>query len=390
MRKILQNKLFTLYLLIAVLTCAPLTACQNITSNNNSTPVTESSVPTTTATTNATKTPDTSTQAILPSKSNLTIHYIDVGQADCILIQNKNKNVLIDAGNQADFPLIQDYLDKLNIKTIDTFILTHPHEDHIGSAAKIVQNYSIGTVYMTNTTSRSRVYTTLIEELKAKKITPLYPEPGDNFSIGKTAFTFVGPVETYDDTNSMSLVVRADFGSKSFLFTGDSTDEAEKDMLAEGVNLQADVLKVGHHGSRDSSTYVFLKAVNPVYSVISVGEGNDYGHPTEEALSRINDVGSTLYRTDQSGTIIATCDGKDITWNTKGTASTQEHTDNGNGLTQNNDKVTYSRSYIGNKNSKVFHSKDCSSLPDKENQKKFRKRQDAIDAGYRPCGKCNP
>lgn len=381
MKKILQNKLFILYLLIAVLTSMPLTACQDITTNNNSntTPQPTISAPTTTTST---------TQN--PSKSNLTIHYIDVGQADCILIQNQSKNALIDAGNQADFPIIQDYLDNLHVKTIDTFILTHPHEDHIGSAAKIVQNYSIGTVYMTDAASRSRVYTLLMEALDAKRIAPIYPEPGDNFSIGKTAFTFLGPVETYDDLNSMSLVVRADFGSKSFLFTGDCTDEAEKDMLAEGVNLQSDVLKVGHHGSRDSSTYVFLRAVNPVYSVISVGEGNDYGHPTDEALSRLNDVGSTLFRTDKSGTIIATCDGNDIAWNTKGITSTQEHTDKGNGLVKEGDKVKYSSNYIGNKNSKVFHSKDCSSLPNKENQIKFKKRQDAIDSGYHPCGRCNP
>lgn len=359
-----------------------LIACQDIATNNSNSGATpQPSVTAPAPTTNTT---------IKPSLSNLTIHYIDVGQADCILIQNQNKNVLIDAGNQADFPTIQEYLNNLNIKAIDTFILTHPHEDHIGSAAKIVQNYPISTVYMTDATSRSRVYTSLIEELDAKKIKPIYPEPGDNFSIGKTAFTFLGPVETYDDLNSMSLVVRADFGSKSFLFTGDATDEAEKDMLTEGVNLQSDVLKVGHHGSRDSSTYVFLKAVNPVYSVISVGEGNDYGHPTDEALSRLNDVGSTLFRTDKSGTIIATCDGKNITWNTKGITSTQEHTDKGNGLVKDDDKVKYSSSYIGNKNSQVFHNKDCSSLPSKENQIKFKIRQDAIDAGYRPCGRCNP
>lgn len=379
MKKLLQKKSIILYLLVALLTSIPLTACQDFDINSNTT--------NTHTPVNTTATPAPIDR---PASSELTIHYIDVGQADCILIQNQNENVLIDAGNRADFPTIENYLDNLKIQTIDAFILTHPHEDHIGSAAKIVHKYSIGSVYMTNATASSRVYTSLIDALEVKNITPTYPEPGDNFSIGETAFTFLGPVENYDDLNSMSLVVRADFGSKSFLFTGDCTDEEERDMLAAGVNLQADVLKVGHHGSRDSSTYVFLKAVNPVYSVISVGVDNDYGHPNKEALSRINDVGSTYFRTDKSGTIIATCNGKEITWNTKGMESTQEHIDKGNGLVKAHDKVTYSTGYIGNKNSQVFHSKDCSSLPSQKNQVQFKNRQDAVDAGYRPCGRCNP
>ena len=330
--------------------------------------------------------PDISTKAT----SELLIHFIDVGQADCILVQNQGKNVLIDAGNRADFNTIQAYLNQLDVTTINHFILTHPHEDHIGSAAKILKNFSVEKVYMTDVVFDSGVYTSLIEELSAKKIPPIYPAAGDNFSIGETAFTFLGPVSTYKDPNSMSLVARADFGSTSFLFTGDCTEEADKDMLDAGVNLEAQVLKVGHHGSRESSSYVFLKAVNPEYSVISVGIGNDYGHPTEEALSRLNDVGSTLFRTDQSGTIIAKSNGKNITWNTVGQESTQEHIDNGNGLAAETDEVVYSAGYIGNKKSLVFHEKDCSSLPAKSNQIKFSSRQEALDAGYHACQRCNP
>lgn len=322
--------------------------------------------------------------------SELRVHFIDVGQADCILLENQSETVLIDSGNRADYTAIDDYLSNLNISKIDQFILTHPHEDHIGSAAKIVSTYDIGTVYMTDAAANSTVYKSLMEQLAAKKITPVYPEPGDNFSIGETAFTFLGPASTYKDLNSMSLVVRADFGSTSFLFTGDATNESEKDMLNANENLQADVLKVAHHGSRDSNSYVFLKEANPVYSVISCGKDNDYGHPHEEALSRLNDVGTTLFRTDESGTIIAVSDGTEITWNTKGTESTREHIEEGNGLASDEDEITYSTSYIGNKNSKVFHSSDCSSLPKESNQVRFSTRQDAVDAGYTPCSRCNP
>lgn len=329
--------------------------------------------------------------AISPeTSSELNVHFIDVGQADCILIQNQSENVLIDAGNRADFETIQSYLEQLNITAIQHFILTHPHEDHIGSAAQIAANFNIGKVYMTDTKADSNVYTSLMEQLKNKGITPIYPSVGDNFSIGETIFTFLGPASTYKDVNSMSLIVRADFGTNSFLFTGDTTDEAEKDILNEGVNLEADVLKVAHHGSRDSSTYVFLKAVNPSYSVISVGADNDYGHPTEDALSRLNDVGSTLFRTDLSGTVIATSDGTNITWNTTGQESTREHISDGNGLVEDADEVEYSTSYIGNKNSKVLHLPSCGALPKEENQVKFSSKQEALDEGYHACQRCNP
>lgn len=327
-----------------------------------------------------------------PSKtsSELKVHFIDVGQADCILIQNKEENVLIDSGNRADFDTIKNYLEQLGVTTIQHFILTHPHEDHIGSAAKIVEHFNIERAYMTDASADSNVYKSLMEQLKNKAITPIYPSIGDNFSIGETIFTFLGPASAYEDVNSMSLVVRADFGSNSFLFTGDTTDEAERDLLNEGVNLEADVLKVAHHGSRDSNTYVFLKAVNPTYSVISVGIDNDYGHPTEDVLSRLNDVGSTLFRTDVSGTIVATSDGTNITWNTTGQESTREHISDGNGLVEDEDEVEYSTSYIGNKNSKVLHLPSCGALPKEENQVRFSSKQEALDKGYHACQRCNP
>lgn len=335
---------------------------------------------------NILQTPDISKD----TTSELQVHFIDVGQADCILLQNQGQTVLIDSGNRSDYTVIHDYLSNLNIAKIDQFILTHPHEDHIGSAAQIISNYDIGTVYMTNATTDSTVYKSLMEQLTVKKITPVYPESGDNFSIGETAFTFLGPVSAYKDLNSMSLVVRADFGSTSFLFTGDTTSQSEKDMLNANENLQADVLKVAHHGSRDSNSYVFLKEVNPVYSVISCGTDNDYGHPHEEALSRLNDVGTTLFRTDDSGTIVAVSNGSDITWNTRGKESTEAHTEDGYGLASDKDEITYSTSFIGNKNSNVFHTSDCSSLPKESNQVQFSIRQDALDAGYTPCSRCNP
>jgi len=346
-------------------------------------------------------------QEFVPSEgtkvtSELKVHFIDVGQADSILIQNNSQTALLDTGNRDDYDTIHDYLEELSIKSIDYLILTHPHEDHIGSAAKIIENFDIGTVYMTNMSANTKIYSSLMHAMKQKKLKKQIPKLGDTFNVGDCEFTFLGPVKKYEDPNQMSLVTRAVFGNKSFLFTGDAEIEAEKDMLNANVTLNSDVLKVGHHGSQTSSSYVFLKEVNPVDAVISSEKGNDYGHPHKKTLSRLNDVGATIYRTDKSGTIIATCDGKEINWNVIGTKSNQEHISKGQGLSTDKknssrksnkvtdtNQVTYN-TYVGNKNSKKFHIPDCSSLPAKKNQVIFNSREEAIEQEYEPCGVCNP
>lgn len=325
-------------------------------------------------------------------KSEFKVHYLDVGQADCILVQNKNENLLIDTGNRDDYEMISDYLDKLSVSKIDYLVLTHPHEDHIGSAAKIVSNYSIGKVYMSKQKANSKVFSSLIHALKKKSLKYTVPSVGDKFSVGESTFTFLGPVKKYDDVNEMSLVMRATFGSKSFLFTGDAGMESEKDILATKAKIESDVLKVGHHGSRNSSSYVFLKAVNPVDAIISCGKGNDYGHPHKEALGRLNDVGATTYRTDKLGIIVATCDGKNVKFSEEGTKSSKEHITDGNGLEpdKGNSSTNKETTYIGNKNSKKYHRESCASLPSKKNRVYFATKNAAKKAGYEPCGRCKP
>ncbi|SFR61928.1 ComEC/Rec2 family competence protein [Anaeromicropila populeti] len=265
-------------------------------------------------------------QALVSNVSTeLSVHFIDVGQGDCILLKTQDNTMLIDAGNKGDFPVIQDYLASQNVTKLDYLVLTHPHEDHIGSAANIVKNYKIGAVYMTDFSADTKTYRSLLKALKKKHYTYEIPAVGESISLGEAILTFVGPVSSYDNANSMSLVIRAVFGSNSFLFTGDAEMDSEKDMINQNLNLESQVLKVGHHGSSTSSCYVFLKEVNPKYAVISCGTDNDYGHPHEESMSRLNDVGASVFRTDKMGTIVAVCDGKEIRWNQNGMESTQEH-----------------------------------------------------------------
>lgn len=324
--------------------------------------------------------------------SDFKVHYLDVGQADCILVQNKNENLLIDTGNRDDYEMISDYLAKLSVTKLDYLVLTHPHEDHIGSAANIISNFSIGKVYMTKQKASSKVFSSLMHALKKKSLKYTVPSVGDQFTVGDSTFTFLGPVKKYDDVNEMSLVMRATFGSKSFLFTGDAGITSEKDILSTKATIESDVLKVGHHGSRTSSSYVFLKAVNPVDAIISSGKGNDYGHPHKEALSRLNDVGATTYRTDKLGTIVATCNGKTVRFSEVGTKSSKEHITDENGLepSKGNNSSNKISTYIGNKNSKVFHRETCSSLPQEKNRVYFATKKVAKKAGYKACGRCKP
>ncbi len=192
--------------------------------------------------------------------------------------------------------------------------------------------------------------------------------------------TVLGPQKAYEDTNNTSIVLRLDYGETSFLFTGDAERDAEADMLEAGAALQADVLKVGHHGSNTSTSYPFLREVAPEYAVISVGEGNDYGHPHEETMSRLRDADVTVYRTDLQGHIVATSDGESISFAVQKNA----------GVPTNPTQGAQADHYIGNINSKVFHRPDCSGLPAERNQVEFANRTDAVNAGYTPCGRCKP
>ena len=192
--------------------------------------------------------------------------------------------------------------------------------------------------------------------------------------------TILGPLAEYEETNNTSLVLRVDFDETAFLFTGDMERIAEADLLEYSAGeLWATVLKVGHHGSSTSSSYPFLREVLPTYAVISCGTGNSYGHPHEEVLSRLSDAGTTVYRTDLLGTVVAVSDGKEISFTTEKNVSPTA------GRGESAEAV-----YIGNRNSSVFHLERCPNLPKEENRVYFSARQDALDAGYAPCGNCCP
>ncbi|MGN0144779.1 MAG: ComEC/Rec2 family competence protein [Clostridium sp.] len=339
--------------------------------------------------------------------SDLKVHFIDVGQADSILIQQGNENMLIDAGNNDDEETLKNYLNKLGIKKFTYVVGTHAHEDHIGSLDYIINSYEIGRVYFPKISAATKTFENVVKAVKNKDMKFTVPSVGDTFNIGDAKCTVLAPNSSkYEDANNYSIVIKLEYKNTSFIFTGDAEDVSEKEMLDKGLDLRADVLKAGHHGSSSSSTNEFLDAVNPKYAVISVGKDNDYGHPNKETLDKLNARKIKVYRTDESGTIIAESDGDNIVFSAEPSKISSEgkknSTTNSSGSeskeddknieskkeTKNISKADSSdnnKVYVSKNKGKVYHyDKTCSSLNDPDEYT----LKEAEAKGLKPCSKC--
>lgn len=260
--------------------------------------------------------------------SDMELHFIDVGQADCILIVDGDNVMMVDAGNNGDGDTIVEYLEALNIETIDHFILTHPHEDHIGGADTVINTFNVENVYMTEYSATSKTYKDVITAINNSAIAPHYVDSHLNFKFGDAIIDMYPPYDiNTDNTNNSSIIMKITHGEDEMLLAGDTESDAEKELLEMGYDLEADLFKANHHGSGGANSYVWLKEVNPQYVVIQVGVDNKYDHPHEEALSRFNDVGAIIYRNDTMGTIVATSSGDGFTFDKEGIQPTREHTD---------------------------------------------------------------
>lgn len=258
------------------------------------------------------------------SESKLKVHYINVGQGDSILVQYEDKNMLIDAGPNAASDTVVNYLKRAGVKKLDYLVATHPHEDHIGGIDKVIDNFQIGTMYMPNKTSTTATFRDVVQAMKRKGIKAKNPVAGGKFSLGQVKCEILAPIsDKYEDINNYSVVIKATYGSNSFLFTGDAESLVEKQILDKGFDVRADVLKLGHHGSSTSSSAAYLKKVNPKYAVVSLAKINDYGHPHKETMDKLKSMGIKLYRTDECGNIVVTSDGKNIKFNSSPGSYTQ-------------------------------------------------------------------
>ncbi|NFH79646.1 MBL fold metallo-hydrolase [Clostridium botulinum] len=322
----------------------------------------------------------TTTQSDL---SGIKIHYIDVGQGDSELIQIDDKNVLIDAGCNDSKAL--NYLKSIGINKLDYVIATHPHEDHIGGMTTIINNFNIGEFYAPKVTHTTRTFENMIKALQNKGVKITDPKVGDTLTIGNATMQFLAPNSNkYEDLNNYSIVTRLKYGNKAFIFTGDAESLSEGEILAKQLDIQSDVLKLGHHGSYSSTGNEFLNKVNPKYAIVSCGKNNDYGHPHKETTDKLNKKGIEIFRTDTNGTIIATCDGNNISFNTDSVNITNSNENTSKD--DSNNKTNTNTVWVANKTSKVYHSsKECSNMKSPSEMS----LQDAQTKDLKPCSKCN-
>ena len=253
-------------------------------------------------------------QTINESSSNLKIYFVDVGQADCILINDNNEYGLIDAGNNEDGEKIVKYFKDLGITKFKYVFGTHAHEDHIGGMDNIIENFQIEHFYMPDAITTTRTFEEVLDALEEKSIAFETPEEDENLTFSDTVFKVLHVGKDKKDLNDTSIVLKLTYKNTSYLFMGDATSSVEKDILDK--DIKSDVLKVGHHGSQYSSTISFLKKVFPKYAIIEVGKNNSYNHPKEVTLKKLEDLGTKIYRTDEDGTIILTSDGENMSFET--------------------------------------------------------------------------
>ncbi|WP_455617941.1 ComEC/Rec2 family competence protein [Eisenbergiella sp.] len=325
----------------------------------------------------------------------LKVHFIDVGQGDSIFIQSGTETMLIDAGTNEGGPVVTAYLQALGITKLSYLIGTHPHEDHIGGLDDVIRAFDIGMVIMPDVSHTTRTYEDVLDALLEKELRVVKPNPGDTYSLGEADFTTLSPdadiagqAAKDGDLNNLSVGIRLAFGSNAFVMCGDAEAPSEKAMVESGLSLKADVLKLSHHGSSTSTCDEFLQAVSPSYAVISCGTDNSYGHPHKETMEKLAASGISVYHTDEQGTLIATSDGSQITWETAVSSGSVGALP---GTFQ--EAAPQSVSYVLNKNSMKFHYPDCTSVSQMKEANKIYyegSREEITGMGYSPCSQCNP
>ena len=340
--------------------------------------------------------------ALVGDEGELRVSFIDVGQGDSEFIELPNgETLLIDAGTNETGADVVNYIESLGYSSIDYVVGTHPHEDHIGGLDDVIRTFDIGSVYMPKVTADTKTFEDVLDAVDEKGLTINTAKAGVTLVDGDgLSIKMLAPVlDEYDNTNDYSAVIKVVYGDTSFLFTGDAEEYAES-LITGDVN--ADVLKVGHHGSSTSTGEAFLERASPSYAVISCGLGNSYGHPHTETIEKLG--GIPVFRTDEMGTIVATSDGSEISFRTLGKSDTgnaaqpeaPQETDTmaspGYDEGSVSEGLDISDGYILNTNSKKIHLPDCSAVDNmSDSNKAYTDDYDqAISEGYTPCKICNP
>lgn len=244
--------------------------------------------------------------------SEFSVHFINVGQGDCTLIKTPDGNMLIDAGENGYEKTVLDYLEAQGVDSLKYLVATHPHSDHIGGVAEVLDAVPTENIIMPrlskNNTPTTTTYEKMLTAIKNSGAKVIAAKPGNEYSFGGAEFTVLAPFEQDENLNNMSVVLKLSYSGYSFIFSGDAEKEVENQILKAGYDISADVYKGAHHGSSTSNSKKFVRAINPTYAVLSYEEGNSYGHPHRETVDLFNEEGITYYSTADYGTIIFTVD----------------------------------------------------------------------------------
>lgn len=348
------------------------------------------------------KFPDTNTDSGSSSEAygeTLYVNYINVGQGDSILIKVGDCDILIDAGTASYGSTVSNYLKNNGVDDIELLINTHPDSDHCGGLTTVLNNFVVEDVWMSKDTNKNTsAYKNFTSAVTKEGLTAKKPNVGTVFTYEYLTLTVLYSA-VGSDANNSSIVIMLEYGSFRFLFTGDAGEEVENQLVSSGADLDCDVLKVGHHGSKYSSTTSFLNAVSAEYGVICVGS-NSYGHPTPEALGRLASAGVTVYTTQSDGNVVFSTDGATLylpgggsTNNGSGSGTSSGGSSSSAGSSSSGSSSSGSSSsteyFIGNTETKVFHLPTCSNLPSASKQNTMYNYWWIINiAGYTPCGRC--
>lgn len=347
--------------------------------------------------------------------AEMKVHFLDVGQGLSILVQTDGKNLLYDGGGRNAASFVVSYLEDQGVETLDYLISSHYDEDHLSGLVGCLNRFSVGTVIGSDYVHESKLYSSFMDAVSAKGLEVQYPAVGTMYVLGDAEFEVLAPrTVSSTDSNNNSVVIRLINDEDSFLFTGDAEYTSEKEMCASGMDLNCDVLVLGHHGSATSTSWDFLAQTVPTYAVISCGADNSYGHPNAETMEKMESMDIEIFRTDLQGTIVADSSGSGITWSTQpcqdyssgdGEYSSYDEEENkygaaqpedssGNQDVQLDDDGTQAEEHLASgdlvwlsENGTKYHSKNnCGKMnPDKAWQVS---KEDAIAMGYEACKKC--
>ena len=346
------------------------------------------------------------------AQAELSAYFIDVGQGDGCIISCDGEHMLVDAGPVDSGERMAALLESLGISSLKYVINTHPHSDHAGGLSAALEVVTAGAAYSSATEYPEQAFNDYVQAVAAQGLELATLSAGDELALGGAQVSVLAPASELESVNDNSIVLRITYGDTALLMMGDAGEEEEQALLDSGAELQADLIKVGHHGSSGSTSAALLERVSPAWAIISVGTGNDFGHPHAATLERLSEAGAQVLRTDMCGDLIAFSDGVtlsmiDAPWDDVTTTSARGvlggsgatgNGDTADGATDSGDSETNGTAagvnsanyYIGNVNTHKFHLPSCGTLPAEENRIVLVSRAQAIAAGYSPCGNCDP